>query len=404
MRILHTSDWHLGHSLAEAKRYAEFDAFLNWLSELLLREKFDALIVAGDIFDTANPPNKAREQYYNFLARVAKTNLQHIVIVGGNHDSPSFLDAPDKILASLGIKVVAAGRENISDELVVLKNNAGEPIGIICAVPYLRDREIRTSTESETAEEKISKRKNAIKLHYKNVCDAACKTRENLKESFANADIPIVATAHLFVAGEGEDIKYVGNISDISSDVFDKRFTYVAAGHIHSERKINAETSAYYSGSPLFLSFEQKAERVVLDVEVDENGAQVSKIQVPQTSTLKLLSGSENEVINELNKLKISDENVLLEIDSNADNPTSFRKQIEEITAGTKIVICKIKNAKMYDRILRAEVDCKPLESLTSAEVFARRLEGEDLCDKEKAELMNAFEEIIREINEAKPE
>ena len=94
LKILHTSDWHLGRRLYGRLRYEEFEAFLQWLKDTISAQQVDILIVAGDIFDTMTPSNKAQALYYEFLGKVSRSCCQHVVIVAGNHDSPTFLDAP----------------------------------------------------------------------------------------------------------------------------------------------------------------------------------------------------------------------------------------------------------------------------------------------------------------------
>ncbi|MDZ4186401.1 MAG: exonuclease subunit SbcD, partial [Desulfuromonadales bacterium] len=91
MKLLHTSDWHIGRALYGRKRYDEYQAFLNWLAALIESEDIDVLLVAGDVFDNSTPSNRAQELYYRFLCRVAATPSRHVVITAGNHDSPSFL-------------------------------------------------------------------------------------------------------------------------------------------------------------------------------------------------------------------------------------------------------------------------------------------------------------------------
>ncbi|NPC81309.1 exonuclease subunit SbcD, partial [Pyxidicoccus fallax] len=101
MRLLHTSDWHLGHTLYDVSREAEHAAFLDWLLETLEAESVDALLVAGDIFDTANPSAEAQAAWYHFVAR-ARRRLPRldVVVIGGNHDSAARLDAPDPLFAA----------------------------------------------------------------------------------------------------------------------------------------------------------------------------------------------------------------------------------------------------------------------------------------------------------------
>lgn len=98
MKLLHTSDWHLGRTLYGRKRYAEFEAFLAWLLVTIEQEQVEVLLIAGDLFDTTTPSNRAQELYYNFLCSVAASSCRHVVIIGGNHDSPSFLAVPAQLL------------------------------------------------------------------------------------------------------------------------------------------------------------------------------------------------------------------------------------------------------------------------------------------------------------------
>ena len=141
MNLLHTSDWHLGRALYGRKRYEEFAAFLDWLADTIERERIDVLLVAGDVFDTSAPSNRAQGLYYRFLCRVAASSCRHVVVVAGNHDSPSFLNAPRELLKELHVHVVGSSTpDHPEDEVLVLRNAQDAPELIVCAVPYLRDR------------------------------------------------------------------------------------------------------------------------------------------------------------------------------------------------------------------------------------------------------------------------
>ena len=120
LTILHTSDWHLGRRLYGRMRYEEFEAFLAWLYNTIISHQVDVLIVAGDIFDTMTPSNKAQALYYEFLGSVSKTCCQHIVIVAGNHDSPTFLDAPSQVLKFLNVHVIGTACEDLNNEVLFL--------------------------------------------------------------------------------------------------------------------------------------------------------------------------------------------------------------------------------------------------------------------------------------------
>lgn len=154
MKILHTSDWHIGRTLYGRKRYEEFEAFLSWLSETIKNEKVDVLLVAGDIFDTSEPSNRAQELYYQFLCRVSSSSCRHVIVIAGNHDSPSFLNAPKELLRALHVYVIGNISENIEDEILILKNKEGNPEVIVCTIPYLRDRDIRLAEAGETINDK----------------------------------------------------------------------------------------------------------------------------------------------------------------------------------------------------------------------------------------------------------
>ncbi len=137
MRILHTSDWHLGHYLMSKDRRREHALFLNWLVDALKDNNIDALIVSGDIFESGTPPNYALEMYYNFLVQVSTTGCNQVVIVGGNHDSPSTLNAPKQLLKHLHVNVIGNISENILNDIVVVRDKDGNPTCIICGVPFL---------------------------------------------------------------------------------------------------------------------------------------------------------------------------------------------------------------------------------------------------------------------------
>ena len=142
MNILHTSDWHIGRSLFSQKRYDEFASFLDWLREAIESQHIDILLVSGDVFDTSTPSNRAQQLYYEFLYEVSKSCCRTVVIIGGNHDSPSFLQAPSALLNVLNVKVIGSKRETPEEEIVIAEKD-GKPLAIICAVPYLRDKDIR---------------------------------------------------------------------------------------------------------------------------------------------------------------------------------------------------------------------------------------------------------------------
>lgn len=273
LNVLHTSDWHLGRRLYGRLRYDEFAAFLNWLQDTISAQHVDVLIVAGDIFDTMTPSNKAQALYYEFLGKVSKSCCQHVVIVAGNHDSPTFLDAPSHVLKFLNVHVIGTVCEDLNDEVLVLDDVNGTPHCIIAAVPYLRDRDVRSSSAGESGQTKDANVIAGICEHYDKVAAIAKAKQTKLIETHQR-HIPIIATGHLFAAGgkttddDGVRELYVGSLGKISADMFDVGFDYVALGHLHVPQRVGGRESIRYSGSPIAMGFgEAKQQKQVLLVQ-----------------------------------------------------------------------------------------------------------------------------------------
>ena len=273
LTILHTSDWHLGRRLYGRLRYEEFELFLHWLQDTISAQKVDILIVAGDIFDTMTPSNKAQALYYEFLGKVSRSCCQHVVIVAGNHDSPTFLDAPSNVLKFLNVHVIGTACDNLNDEVLVLGDDNNNPHCIIAAVPYLRDRDVRSSSAGESADSKDANVIAGICEHYDNVADIAKSKQADLIKTHQRY-IPIVATGHLFASGgkttEDDGVRelYVGSLGKISADMFNDGFDYVALGHLHVPQRVGGRESIRYSGSPIAMGFgEAKQQKQVLLVQ-----------------------------------------------------------------------------------------------------------------------------------------
>lgn len=260
LTMLHTSDWHLGRRLYGQLRYDEFEAFLAWLTQTLQQYEVDVLIVAGDIFDTMTPSNKAQALYYEFLGVVSKSYCDHVVVVAGNHDSPTFLDAPANVLKALNVHVIGTACDDVADELLVLNDKQGSAQCIIAAVPYLRDRDVRNAQAGESGSDKDANLLAGIKQHYAQVADVA-KAKQAILIKQEQRHIPIIATGHLFAAGgattEDDGVRelYVGNLGKISADMFDDCFDYVALGHLHVPQKVGGREHIRYSGSPIAMGF-----------------------------------------------------------------------------------------------------------------------------------------------------
>jgi len=289
LRILHTADWHLGHRLYERDRTDEHRAALTWLLNTIVAEKVDVLVVAGDIFDMTNPSNQARELYYDFLGRLAKTDCLGGVIVGGNHDSPTMLDAPRDLLRSLNLFVVGTARTQVQEEVFqIAGREPGDPGLIVAAVPYLRERDIRKAKFGETSQERLHDLQAGIRNHYRLVGEAAAALR-------TDPETPIVATGHLFAGGASDHAEkksyiYQADEHNIEGGQFPKVFDYVALGHIHRAQIVGGQEHIRYCGSLIPLTFvEGQQVRSVRLVDVGGAGEPVSSRPVNVPFFRKLL-------------------------------------------------------------------------------------------------------------------
>jgi exonuclease SbcD len=255
MRLLHTADWHLGARLIERDRLAEHAAFVDWLIETLRTEKIDALLLSGDVFDAANPPQEAVALYFDFLKRLADLKTVKAIITGGNHDSASHLNAPRDLLRRFDVHVFGHAGEN---NLVDLGG------AVVAAVPFLRERDLRQATAGETLATVHEQVRAAIRSHYATqlaTCRALAQGR------------PIIAMGHLTVLGattsDSERDIHIGNLGSVGADIFDG-FDYTALGHLHRPQRVAGHETIRYSGSPIPLSFSEAADAksvVIIDTQ-----------------------------------------------------------------------------------------------------------------------------------------
>ena len=254
MRLLHTADWHLGARLIERERLTEHAAFLDWLIETLRSEKIDALLLSGDVFDAANPPQDAVALYFDFLKRLADLKTVKAVITGGNHDSASHLNAPRELLRRFEVHVFGHAGDNVVD--------LGDVI--VAAVPFLRERDLRQATAGEAMSDVQSQVRSAIREHYTAQL-AACRDIAQQR--------PVIAMGHLTVLGattsDSERDIHVGNLGAVGADIF-AGFDYTALGHLHRPQRVGGQETVRYSGSPIALSFSEAADAksvVIIDTQ-----------------------------------------------------------------------------------------------------------------------------------------
>lgn len=425
MKILHTSDWHLGRALYGRKRTAEFEHFLDWLLKTITQEHVDILLVAGDVFDTGTPGNTAQALYYRFLHRVAASCCRHVVIIAGNHDSPSFLNAPRELLKALDVHVVGSPAEGLGnalgdelcDELLVLHDAQGNPEMIVCAVPYLRDRDIRTAEAGESIADKERKLIEGIRNHYAGIVSLARQ-----KQAALGADLPVVAMGHLFTAGgktvEGDGVRelYVGSLAHVAANIFPDDLAYVALGHLHVPQQVGDSGSVRYSGSPLPMGFgEAKQQKSVVIVEFfspeTASGAQSSEqtagwrewsliklIPVPVFQKLERIQGDLTQILSRIRELAENDTQVWLEVIYEGDTVAAaggLRQHLDEAVSGTQLDILCVKNSRAMNRAMHRTCEQETLDDLNVRDVFARCLAVHGVPQAQQPELIAAYDEIV---------
>lgn len=402
MKICHTSDWHLGRSLYGRRRYAEFKAFLEWLSGKLETEGVDVLLVAGDVFDTSTPGTLAQELYYRFLCRVSASRVRHVVITGGNHDSPSFLNAPRDLLQALNVHVVGAFTGNLADEVIVLRNGAGDPEAVVCAVPYLRDRDLRRAEAGESMDDKDAKLVQGLREHYAGVCALAAETARDL------GDIPILAMGHLFTAGgktvDGDGVRelYVGSLAHVGTDIFPGCIDYLALGHLHAAQAVGGNHHMRYSGSPIPMGFgEARQEKKVVMASIDRHDVMVTEVPVPCFQRLEQVSGTLDRILEILGQLAAADDTAWLEIDYTGPEVTgSLRDILEEALGDSSMEILRIRNRRVAQGIIARMDDRETLDDLDAMDVFNRCLDAGNVPDVQRPMLIRAYGEALASLTD----
>ncbi len=281
MRLLHTSDWHLGITLGGHPREQEHAHVLAWLLDMLREQAVDALIITGDIFEAANPPAAAQRLYYDFLARCHATlPALDIVIIGGNHDSAGRLDAPAELLHRFRVRVVGGipnqpdGTPDVERLLVPLTNATGNVAAWCVAVPFIRPSDVGAAEDFRQGAQAL----------YAQLFEAARQRRQPGQA--------LVATGHAFmVGGQVSDTErpiQCGGLHALPADMFPEDVAYVALGHLHRAQCVANRPNLRYSGSPLPLSFTERdyAHQVVL-IELDgEHAARIEPLPIPRVRDL----------------------------------------------------------------------------------------------------------------------
>ncbi|MFD0797269.1 exonuclease SbcCD subunit D [Maribacter chungangensis] len=399
MKILHTSDWHIGKQLHKYDLAEDLNLFFDWLISYMKTEAVDVLLVSGDVFDQANPSQAAFKQYYDVLRRLVQLDCK-IIITGGNHDSPAVLNAPKELLKAFDITVIGGAPEHISELFVAVEKN-GEKL-VVAAVPFLKDRDIRKSVAGETYATKIEQIKAGLQTYFSNI---------NLYYQENHSDTFFIVMGHLFVQGsavsESERDIQIGNQAGVSAHMFQGVPNYVALGHIHKPQAVSEEDYIHYCGSPVSLSFSEKEDQKQVNVLTVKNQHvdNITIVPIPKQRNLLAFAGTLEEVQQQI--LSYAKETALIslvEVIVNEETESLERRQAfetfvnEQPNPRLQIVKSRLTFANKIRGASEAFAVGTDVADVTPMQMFEKKLELQSGLHNTE-ELKAAFRDILQELD-----
>lgn len=384
MKLLHTSDWHLGQSFFTKTRKDEHQAFIFWLLEQVRIEQVDLVIIAGDIFDTGTPPSYARELYNQFVVELQKSRCS-LLVLGGNHDAVAVLNESRQLLAYLNTYVVASTDLPPSDQVIPVHKKDGTVGAIVCAVPFIRAKDVLHSTAGASGLEKRQALGDAIKQHYQQVYQLAVDLRHQQA-----LDVPIIATGHLTALGvsQSESVRdiYIGTLDGFAADGFPPA-DYIALGHIHRPQKVAKTAHIRYSGSPIPLSFDElNTEKQVVLVEFSGRECkQITPIAVPLFQPMQVLRGDLATLAKTIPESAAAhpEQSVWLCLEvASEDYLPDLQQRVQHLITGLNVDVLQLRRLRNPQRQALTAAQQETLAELTPQQVFAKRLQMEDFSDE----------------------
>lgn len=402
MRLLHTSDLHLGQNFLGQSREVEHAAFLEWLIGQVQEHRVDAVLVAGDVFDTGTPPSYAREQYNHFIVGVRDAGAR-LIVLGGNHDSPAMLAESRGLLARLDTLVVPTLMQSPEEHVYRIPGRDGAPGMILCAVPFIRSRDVSRSEAGQSAEDKRGAMMAGIAGHYARIHDAAVAMREA-----EGAPLPIVASGHLTTVGAStsDSVReiYVGSLNAFPTSAFPPA-AYIALGHIHQPQKVGGLEHIRYCGSPIPLSFDEVGQnKQVLLVDFEGEQLQsVAALPVPcfrvlgrVTGNLASLPAQLAAVAAKVPQGALGWIEVTVETD---DYLPDLQSRVAALVEGLPLEVLRLRRKRSTVNAVIDATEGQHLDELQPREVFAQRLaQEEDLPDARVERLQTCFGEVLAAI------
>ena len=407
MRLFHTSDWHLGQNLHGQERDFEHACFLTWLLAQLASEQPDVLLIAGDIFDTVNPPVKAQERLYDFIVSAHEQQPKlTIVMIAGNHDSGSRIELPAPLMRRL--RTHALGRVLWLDDgqldaerlLIPLPDASGEIAAWCLALPFLRPAEV---TGAHLGDDYL----RGIGQVHEWLIEAA-----NTKRKPGQA---LIAISHAHMAGgsiseDSERSLIIGNAEALPASLFGPSISYVALGHLHKPQRVNNEERIRYCGSPIPLSFSEIGyQHQILDVTLKgETLVSVETRLIPRAVNLQRIGPLPlAEILTQLAELPDIDlladiqRQPWLEVRVKLDEPQpDLRQQIETALQGKSVRLVRIAAEYAGSGGRNGDADATrliELDQLTPQELFSRAWQ-ENYGSEADEQTLKDFAVLLQEV------
>lgn len=410
MRILHTSDWHLGQHFMGQSRQSEHAALIDWLLVQVELQAVDAVLLAGDIFDTGAPPSYARELYHQLIARLHRAGVG-LLLLGGNHDSVSVLGESRDLLHYLGTQVIATVGAAAQHVVLLPQRSSGDsapatPGCIVCALPFIRARDVVHSQAGQSAQDKQQALQTAIQTTYQNVYDAALALQQRLQAE-TGRQLPIVATGHLTTVGasSNESVReiYVGSLEAFPTTAFPPA-DYIALGHIHQPQKVGGLEHIRYCGSPIALGFDEARQtKQVLLVDLNESGLQaVTPLPVPVFQALASVRGTLAELPAALQSIAAqasAERPTWLEVTVMEDDYLAdLAPRVQALTEGLPLQVLRIKRQRGSTAPQLMAEASESLDELSPQDVFARRMALETLEPPLQEALTARYRQVLDQL------
>lgn len=408
MRILHTSDWHLGQHFMGKTRQAEHQQLIDWLLLQVDAHAVDAVLIAGDIFDTGSPPSYARELYSQLVVRLHGAGVA-LLLLGGNHDSVATLGESRALLACLSSTVVASV-EDLATQVVVLplRDGKGAAGCIVCAVPFVRPRDVLQSQAGQSAQDKQQSMQAAIQAHYLAVVALGRARQAELTEELGRA-VPLIATGHLTTVGASSNDSvreiYVGSLEAYPTNAFPPS-DYIALGHIHKAQKVGGLDHIRYCGSPIPLGFDEaRQQKEVLLVDLGADGLNaVTALNVPRFQPLLSVGGNLLELAEAISAAAAEgspDKPVWLEVIVAQDDYLSdLPARIDAMAQGLPVEVLRVRRLRGTAAASLAGDLSETLNELSPNDVFARRLAQEELAPDLQLALTQRYQAVVASMTE----